>query len=48
MTLEPLPNLQVLELRYFDGSQVDDAFTPFITERKAAGRPVHLRMGRPW
>jgi hypothetical protein len=44
MPLELLPNL--LKLQYFGGSNVDDAFTPFINERQAAGHPVCLVFSR--
>ena len=37
--LELLPNLE--EVRYF-GSEDENAFTPFINEREAVGRPVRL------
>jgi hypothetical protein len=40
-SLELLPNLQ--ELQYSgDGSDVGDAFTPFINERQTAGHPLRL------
>ena len=40
MPLELFPNL--LELQYFGGSGIGEAFTRFINEREAAGHPVRL------
>jgi hypothetical protein len=44
--MELLPKLQ--ELRYFGGSRDDDAFTPFINERKAEGHAVFLVYSPIW
>jgi hypothetical protein len=38
--LELFPNL--LEIQYFDGGSIGEAFTPFITEREVAGHTVRL------
>jgi hypothetical protein len=46
MPMQLLPKLQ--EVRYFGGSRDDDAFTPFIKERKSEGHAVFLVYSPIW